>query len=359
MSTRTAASEDSLPSPWPRRAAIAVASLVPATIDVTHDLSKGARLSMAPIAYSVGTVLVTLVVLTMAFDACRRRRLGTGPSFWIVAGLGALLGLAQIGVAIAVFRVSGVDLFDGAVPHLTSFARVCVSASFDTMLSLGLWAVAVVFPFAVRDANARAREADRLRTAAELARLRAHLQPHFLLNTLNTVSGLVSQDPEEARRLVGALGDLLRDSVEEGDEMQTLEAEVSWLRRYADILETRHRGALTFRWDIDDGTRAVKVPRLLLQPLLENAVKHGALRRRGGGEVTVTTRMEEASAPRVLCVVEDNGPGPGERRARPGAMGIQLVTRRLALKYAGAASFRLEADGGRTRSIVEIPVEAP
>jgi LytS/YehU family sensor histidine kinase len=216
-----------------------------------------------------------------------------------------------------------------------------------------------VFPFAVRDANARAREADRLRTAAELARLRAHLQPHFLLNTLNTVSGLVSQDPEEARRLVGALGDLLRDSVEEADEMQTLEAEVSWLRRYAEILETRHRGALTFRWEIDEETHAVKVPRLLLQPLLENAVKHGALRRRGGGEVIVTTRIDGASEGRLCCVVEDNGPGPGERGARPGAMGIQLVTRRLALRYAGSASFRLEANGGRTRSIVEIPVEAP
>ncbi len=357
--TTAASSQDPLPSPWPRRTAIAVASLVPASIDVTHNLSKGARISVPSLVYSVVIVLVTLTVLTLAFDACRRRRLATGPSFGVVAGLGAFLGLSQVGVVIGVHRFTGVDVLDGSISHLNSVARICVFAVAEGLWTLGLWAVAVVFPFAIRDANARAREADRLRTAAELARLRAHLQPHFLLNTLNTVSGLVSQDPEEARRLVGALGDLLRDSVEEGDEMQTLEAEVSWLRRYAEILETRHRGALTFRWDIEDGTRAVKVPRLLLQPLLENAVKHGALRRRGGGEVIVTARVDEASASRVRCVVEDNGPGPGERGARPGAMGIQLVTRRLALKYAGAATFRLEASGGRTRSIVEIPMEAP
>jgi signal transduction histidine kinase len=311
------------------------------------------------LVFTVFAVLLNLIALTAAFDACRRRRLATGPSFGIVGGLAAILAMTQIGFVVGVFRATGYDLSGGSSAHFNNIARMCVWVVANGLWGLGFWAVAVVFPFAVRDANDRAREADRLRTAAELARLRAHLQPHFLLNTLNTVSGLVSQDPEEARRLVGALGDLLRDSVEETDEMQTLEAELSWLRRYAEILETRHRGALTFRWDIGDETRAVKVPRLLLQPLLENAVKHGALRRRGGGEVTITTRIDEASEPRVRCVVEDNGPGPGERGARPGAMGIQLVTRRLALKYAGAATFRLEAEGGRTRSIVEIPMEAP
>jgi len=352
-------SQDPAPSPWPRRSAIAFASLVPSAIEVSHDLSRGAPLFVLAIVYSVAADLVTLIALTAAFDACGRRRLASGPAFGIVAGLGALLGLAQIGGVVGIHRTTGFDLWGGAAAHLNSFARVCTSGAFAALITLGVWAIAVVFPFAVRDANARAREADRLRTAAELARLRAHLQPHFLLNTLNTVSGLVGQDPEEARRLVGALGDLLRDSVEEGDEMQTLDAEVTWLRRYAEILETRHRGVLTFRWDIGDETRAVKVPRLLLQPLLENAVKHGALRRRGGGEVIITTRIDEANEPRVRCVVEDNGPGPGDRGARPGAMGIQLVTRRLALKYAGTASFRLEAAGGRTRSIVEFPVEAP
>jgi two-component sensor histidine kinase len=355
----TVVAAEPTPSAWSRRVAIVVASFVPSTIDVAHDLAKGAPVLFTPVAYYVAVMLVTLVVLTAAFDACRRRRLASGPTFGAVAGLGALLGLAQLGVVVGVYRFTGTDLYGGSAAHMTSFARVCASASFEGLMGVGLWAVAVAFPFAVRDANARAREADRLRTAAELARLRAHLQPHFLLNTLNTVSGLVGQDPEEARRLVGALGDLLRDSVEEVDEMQTVEAEVSWLRRYAEILETRHRGALTFRWDIAEGTREVKVPRLLLQPLLENAVKHGALRRRIGGEVTITTSLDGADAPRMRCVVEDNGPGPGERGARPGAMGIQLVTRRLALRYAGAASFRLEATGGRTRSIVEIPVEAP
>jgi hypothetical protein len=345
--------EETPPSAWPRRRAIGIASLVPAAIEAGHDLSKGMRVSVADVIFNLVSVLLTLMALTAAFDACRRRRLASGPSLSVVAGLGVLLGIAQIGAAVAIERAAGSDVF-GGMAHL-NIARLFVSSMFQGLVGVGLWAFAVVVPFAVRGA----READRLRTAAELARLRAHLQPHFLLNTLNTVSGLVSEDPEEARRLVGALGDLLRDSVEEVDEMQTLEAEVSWLRRYAEILETRHRGALRFRWDIAEGTRGVKIPRLLLQPLIENAVKHGALRRRAGGEVIVQTRIDEASAQRLRCVVEDNGPGPGDRGERAGALGLQLVTRRLALKYAGAASFRLEASDGRTRATVEIPLEAP
>jgi hypothetical protein len=350
------AHEEPSPSAWSRRRAIGIATLVPAAIEAGHDLSKGARVSVADVIFNLVSALLMLVALTAAFDACRRRRLASGPSLAVVAGLGVLLGIAQIGAAVGIERIVGSDVFGGMLRM--NIARLFVASMFQALLGVGLWAVAIVFPFAVRDANARAREADRLRTAAELARLRAHLQPHFLLNTLNTVSGLVTEDPEEARRVVGALGDLLGDAVQEADEMQTLEAEVSWLRRYAEILETRHRGALTFRWDIAEGTRDVKIPRLLLQPLLENAVKHGALRRRAGGEVSVQTRFDDASSPRLRCVVEDNGPGPGDRRDRPGAMGIQLVTRRLALRYAGAASFRLEASGGRTRATVEIPLEA-
>src|SRR3989442_9967476 len=95
-------------------------------------------------------------------------------------------------------------------------------------------------PFAVRDAKARSLEAEQLRTAGELARLRANLQPHFLFNTLSTVAGLVAEEPREARNLIAALGDLLRDSIEDKGEMQTLDDEVTWLKRYAEILETRH-----------------------------------------------------------------------------------------------------------------------
>jgi hypothetical protein len=218
-----------------------------------------------------------------------------------------------------------------------------------------LWALAFVLPIAVEDARVRALEADKLRTLAELARLRSHLEPHFLLNTLNAIAGLVTEDPRKARQLIGTLGDLLRDSVNPDDEMQTLDAQIEWLRRYAKILETRHAGHLAFHWKVGGGTHRALLPRLLLQPLVENAVKHGALMRAGGGEITVRTEL--ADGEKLICTIEDNGPGIPNGATRPGAFGLVSVRRRLALRYSDAGTLRLESSPTGTRSVVELPLE--
>ena len=233
------------------------------------------------------------------------------------------------------------------------------------LTALGLWALAFVFPFAAEDARVRSLEADKfrleaekLRAAAELARLRAHLEPHFLLNTLNAIAGFVTEDPKEARRLLVCLGDLLRDALRDEDEMQTLEDQIGWLRRYAEILEARHAGHLVFRWEIAGETRDMLLPRLLLQPLVENAVKHGALKRHGGGEVVVRTAVVndgDLATAKVVCMVEDNGPGIPAAETRDGAFGLHAVRRRLELKYTHQAHLRLESSTEGTRSIVELP----
>jgi len=217
-----------------------------------------------------------------------------------------------------------------------------------------LWALVFVLPVVMENARVRGLEAEKLRTEAELAQVRSHLEPHFLLNTLNAIAGLVSEDPRLARQLLGNLGDLLRDSVAPGAEIETLEAQIEWLRRYAQILETRHTGQLAFHWEIGDGTPRALLPRLLLQPLVENAVKHGALMRAGGGEITVRTKLDGS---RLVVTIEDNGPGVAKAATRPGAFGLASVRRRLALRYAEAGSLRLESSSGRTRSIVELPAE--
>jgi signal transduction histidine kinase len=216
-----------------------------------------------------------------------------------------------------------------------------------------LWALAFVLPQFAENVRLRKLEAEKLRAQAELAQLRSHLEPHFLLNTLNTIAGLVTEDPRQARRLLGNLGDLLRDSITSEGEMETLDAQIGWLRRYAQILVTRHTGQLEFHWEIGDGTPCALLPRLLLQPLVENAVKHGALMRVGGGEITVRTQLD---GPRLVCTVEDNGPGL-PAATRPGAFGLASVRRRLALRYADAGTLRLESAAGKTRSIVELPAD--
>jgi LytS/YehU family sensor histidine kinase len=97
------------------------------------------------------------------------------------------------------------------------------------------------------------------------------------------------------------------------------------------------------------------LPRLLLQPLVENAVKHGALGRKNGGRVEIRAQMAEAN--RLVCTIEDNGLGMRDGTVRPGAFGLHSVQRRLQLQYAERASFRLESSAEGTRSIVEIPLE--
>jgi histidine kinase/histidine kinase/DNA gyrase B/HSP90-like ATPase len=217
-----------------------------------------------------------------------------------------------------------------------------------------LWALVYVFPLVVEDARVRGLEADKLRTQTELAQLRSHLEPHFILNTLNAIAGLVTEDPRQARQLLGNLGDLLRDAVVSGGEMQTLGEQIEWLRRYGEILATRHAGHLAFRWEIAAGAPRALLPRLLLQPLVENAVQHGALMRAGGGEITLRA---EIAGPKLVCTIEDNGPGIQDKPIRTGAFGLLSVRRRLALRYPHGATLRIESSPAGTQSIVELPFE--
>lgn len=198
-------------------------------------------------------------------------------------------------------------------------------------------------------------EAERLRSAAELSGVRSYLEPHFLLNSLNAVAGLVDEDPALARRLLSLLGDLLRDTLRARDAPQTLGQECAWLQRYAEVLELRHGDALRVRWELDPAAASLRVPRMLLQPLLENAILHGALRR-PSGEVAVRTRVEgQGSRRRVRCTVEDNGPGlSAAAPARPGSFGLDSVRRRLALECPGA-SFTLDSSAAGTCATVSLP----
>ena len=294
---------------------------------------------------------VTLTLLSLAHRFTLRRRFGA---------LGTLL--TTVGVA----GVSGV-LFGVALTLLAqhypafrhperapSLLRGVAFGLIFGQLHAGLWAMAFVYPFAAEDARLRALEAERLRAAIEAAQLRAHLEPHFLLNTLNAIAGLVTEDPREARRLIGCLGDLLRDAARPGHELQTIDQELQWLDRYVAILHARHRDALRFRWEIAPEARPLLLPRLLLQPLVENAVKHGALKRADGGEVVVRVEIvTSGSEPLIVCTVEDNGPGLGEPRV--GSLGLHVVRRRLELNHPGAA-LRLESSERGTRSIVELPL---
>src|SRR3981081_847343 len=118
--------------------------------------------------------------------------------------------------------------------------RGLVNLLWVSQFMLVWWVTTYVFPYTTDDLRLRKLEVDRLRRAAELARLRSNLEPHFLMNTLNAIAGMVSGHPEGARLLCAALGDLLGDSLYHRDTEPLCE-QIEWLRQYARILEVRHR----------------------------------------------------------------------------------------------------------------------
>ena len=331
---------------------ISVMTIVPLLQVGTEYLGTGDR------GRALSKLAVTLIGLPILLWGSSRglrwaggRRVG--PLVLLAGGMlsaGTLYAMLLDAVHVASFSIA--SLRPASVVDTAAVLRIGFAMG---LTNFGLWALAFVFPFALEDARFRALEAQQLRTAAELARLRSHLEPHFLLNTLNAIAALATEDPSAARRLLAALGDLLRDSLRDQGAMQTLGDQIDWLRHYAHILEERHAGRLAFYWNVGAGTRTALLPRLLLQPLVENAVQHGALARENGGRIEV--RAEVVDAKKLVCTVEDNGLGMHDGKKRPGAFGLHSVQRRLALQYAERASFRLESSETGTRSIVEIPLE--
>lgn len=222
-------------------------------------------------------------------------------------------------------------------------------------LSLGvlvLWLMLSYLPLQVSQARARALAAESAQRKADLERLRSHLHPHFLLNTINAVAGLLTAEPRQARQLLIALGDLLRDALEDQDGLRPLGDEVEWLRRYAQIFEIRHGGAIRFAWEISPETTLAKVPRLLLQPLVENAVEHGALRRPGGSVKVSSQRRGN----QISVVISDDGPGmPPDGVASGRGLGLRLVRDRLQLAHP-QASMTIESSSAGTQVTLRLPM---
>jgi len=236
--------------------------------------------------------------------------------------------------------------------HVTRSESTAAMLAASASAGLGVsafWLLVFYFPAQLGQARTRALAAENERRKAELARLRANLHPHFLLNTLNAVAGLLVAQPKLARQLLVALGDLLRDSLEEEGESRSLAEETRWLKRYAEILEIRHAGALCFEWDMAPDSLSLELPRLLVQPLLENAVKHGALRRPGGGTVTVRSRAAPLA---VEIVVSDDGPGMSPDR--PAGLGLRLVEDRLRLAHPDA-TLSIDTSSAGTSVTLRVP----
>ncbi|MBX3211386.1 MAG: histidine kinase [Labilithrix sp.] len=221
------------------------------------------------------------------------------------------------------------------------------TALFDSVAIATFLAAIVFLPVFARAHEERNHELERVSREAELLRFRAHLEPHFVLNSLNAVAGLVEDDPPQARELLAALGDLFREA-SAFHVLHRVEDEIEWLKRYVTIHELRHPDVLRASWEVDPDTLALTCPALILQPLVENAVKHGALR--GGGHLLVRAALDGGT---LTLTVEDDGPELGAPRA--GGRGLTIVKRRLQLESERESGFELVREGARTVARVRLP----
>ena len=172
-------------------------------------------------------------------------------------------------------------------------------------------------------------------TDARLNALRAQLDPHFLFNTLNAVSTLVDEDPAGARRMIARLSDLLRHTLGDGDEQEiTLARELEILRRYLDIMEVRFQDKLEVSIETEASLDEALVPNLVLQPLVENAFRHGLAQMQTIGRIAVSAARDNGD---LVLTVRDNGSGP----AIPVREGVGLTNTRARLTQLYGARQRL------------------
>jgi len=209
-----------------------------------------------------------------------------------------------------------------------------------------------------REGELRSSQLETQLTQAQLQALKMQLHPHFLFNTLHSISALIRRDPDAADRMIARLGDFLRLTLENsGAQEVSLQKELEFLKCYLEIERVRFRDRLTTRLDIEPRALDAAVPNLILQPIVENAIRHGVAPRSAPGHVEISAKRGERA---LRIQVRDNGPGLSAITApdegfREG-LGLTNTRARLARLYGAAHRFELEdAPGGGLLVTLEIP----
>jgi two-component system LytT family sensor kinase len=202
----------------------------------------------------------------------------------------------------------------------------------------------------------RVEEQEKLLLAARIEALSNQINPHFLFNTLTSISSLIRTQPDTARMLITKLSGLLRRLMRASDHFVTLREELESIDQYLDIEVVRFGPHLRVVKDVDADTLDVVVPSMLLQPLIENSIKHGLARKVGGGRIIIRTARR---GDRTLIEVQDDGLGMTAERleqALDGGIGLSNVNERLRTIYGAGCTLRLSSTTGRGTVVsVEIP----
>jgi two-component system sensor histidine kinase AlgZ len=209
---------------------------------------------------------------------------------------------------------------------------------------------------ASQQAERRSLEAGLLAREAELKALRAQLDPHFLFNSLNSISSLTAHDPSAARKMCLLLADFLRDTLRLGAAQRiTLQEELNIVERYLSIEQVRLGARLNILKETSEQALGAKVPALILQPLAENAVLHGIAHLLEGGTVTIRAQTEHS----MLIVWVTNPCDPDRPRHKRAGIGLSLVRQRLQSQFGLAGQLETGEERGEFTAKLSLPFDPP
>ena len=276
------------------------------------------------------------------------RKLGVSWQLWLLLAPVALEVLRQaLGARFGVNRLvyPGADL---GSPSAVMMLLVILATVLAVATPIKIWNSARI--------EHRLQEQEKLLLAAKIEALKSQINPHFLFNTLTSISSLIRSQPETARTLINKLSGLLRRLLRSQEHFVTLREEIESVDEYLDIEVIRFGPKLRVRKEIAPDTIDVVVPSMILQPLVENCIKHGLSRKVGAGTITIRSWRDHA---RVMIEVEDDGMGfLLERLEQPMASGIGLanVRERLRVIYGATYQLTMSSEPGKgTRARIEIP----
>ena len=341
---------------------IPLACLVPAVLDALQAAMQ-AKLDGQPVSWSYvvfsGIEWIFLGALTpIAYYLGRRlplRRETLARTFAIHFAGAIVLCIAWASLGVALRYLLGMVGPNNPLPkHLASW--VLTSLPWSVFMYFAVTGCVYAF---IYFAEAREREAQSAKLAAQLAEarlgaLRMQLNPHFLFNSLNAIGVLVrDQKTAAASRMIELLGDVLRTVLRNDPRHEVpLRAEIEFLEQYLAIEQVRFSDRLTVRWSIDESLRGALVPEFVLQPLVENALRHGIAKRSDAGVLEIAARRERDV---LVLTVSDDGAGLPETPNGSG-VGLANVRERLQTLYGGVARLDIAPRaGGGVIATVRLP----
>ncbi len=357
------ATQEIAPRPRPFWLLIAAAALVPAVLGASQTYFQGRfggdGVSWRDVFFSGSDWLLLGPVTPIAYFLARRFPLRRDAIARSVAVHGA--GVVALCVGWATLGL----LVGFALHHYPAQGNVgqnyvgwmLTTLPFSTLVYFGAVGSAYAFTYF---AEARQRQAQEARLAAQLAEarlgaLRMQLNPHFLFNSLNAIAVLVrDQRTADASRVIELLGGVLHQVLQaEKRQEVTLDEELRFLEQYLAIEQVRFPDRLAIRWAVAPDVRDALVPEFILQPLVENAVRHGVAKRSAAGTIEISAAGDDGD---LVLAVRDDGPG---FRADAAGAGVGLANTRARLETLYGESARLDvraAEGGGTSATVRLPL---